>query len=147
MLGPLTGRPQHMLDLKPALIPGDYLYNFKLPSTQGKPITPNDLVGKPLVMFFYAQGNGQSDGACTRPLGQLRDAYAELEKRGVTVMGLSTEAMEKQQQLADEQKLPFPLLADADGKTCAQYGVLSTEIANGLPALAMTPTLYVIGPD
>jgi peroxiredoxin Q/BCP len=52
----------------------------------------------------------------------LRDANAELTQRGVAVIGVSTDPVEKQKEFKDKNNFPFPLLADTDKKVVKAFG-------------------------
>jgi peroxiredoxin Q/BCP len=73
------------------------------------------------VLFFYVRDN---TSGCTRQARSLRDAVSEMEKRSAVVVGVSTDGVESHERFAANNELPFPLLADADGKIAEAYGVL-----------------------
>ncbi len=51
-----------------------------------------------------------------------RDQYAGIVGKGAQVVGISTDDVATQKKFRDENKLPFPLLADGGGKVAKQYG-------------------------
>jgi peroxiredoxin Q/BCP len=51
-----------------------------------------------------------------------RDQYADVVGKGAQVVGISTDDVETQKRFHDENKLPFPLLADSGGKVAKLYG-------------------------
>lgn len=53
----------------------------------------------------------------------MRDANEKLKELGVTIFGVSRDTVEAQQGFATDQKLPFTLLADVDGKVMEAFGV------------------------
>ena len=72
------------------------------------------------LVFFYPKA---STPGCTKQACSLRDAYAELGAKGVKVFGVSRDSVEKQKKFATEQKLPYRLLADPEGKLTDAFGV------------------------
>lgn len=73
-----------------------------------------------VVVYFYPKA---STGGCTKQGCSLRDAYPDLTKLGVTVVGVSTDTVAEQKQFADAQKFPFTLLADKEGKVVDAFKV------------------------
>jgi peroxiredoxin len=104
---------------------GDYIPNFSLPSTAGKTLSPADLVGKSLVMFFYPKDGGEE---CTRQACAFRDLYGEFEKLGVLVLGISVDSEESHKAFVAANNLPFPLLSDTTGQTSKRFDVLNERI-------------------
>jgi thioredoxin-dependent peroxiredoxin len=85
--------------------------------------------GYTLVYFYPKAGTG----GCTAQGCSLRDAYEELTKKKVTVIGVSTDSVEAQKKFKDEQRFPFTLLADTDKKVMkafGQDGILGTSLAS-----------------
>jgi len=73
-----------------------------------------------LLVFFYPKANTPG---CTSQACSLRDAISELTRRGVKVVGVSADKTESQKEFVTRQKLPYPLLADSDGKLIKAFGV------------------------
>jgi thioredoxin-dependent peroxiredoxin len=123
---------------------GDYLFNFTSHSTAG-PISPDEFVGKPLVIFFYL-----ADGApnCTRDVCGFRDLYGEFQRLGVAVLGVGVGSEQSHRSFAQANDVPFPLLADPAMTVCAAAGVLREEAAaGGTPRRSISRTTYLVGPD
>ena len=73
-----------------------------------------------LLVFFYPKANTPG---CTAQACSLRDGSAELTRRGVKILGVSADQVSAQKTFATDQKLPYPLLADADNKIIQAFGV------------------------
>ena len=73
-----------------------------------------------LLVFFCPKANTPG---CTSQACSLRDAISELNRRGVKVVGVSADKTESQKEFVTRQKLPYPLLADSDGKLIKAFGV------------------------
>lgn len=100
---------------------------FELPASNGQRVASWDFKGRaPLVLFFP-----HADcAACRAYLAQLaRDAgrYGEHQAQVLALLPASLPACRR---LAAELQLPFPLLADTDGRVRARY--LDTPAAVGL---------------
>ena len=73
-----------------------------------------------LLVFFYPKANTPG---CTAQACSLRDGNAELTQRNVKVLGVSADQVSAQKSFVIDQKLPYPLLADADNKIIQAFGV------------------------
>jgi thioredoxin-dependent peroxiredoxin len=75
--------------------------------------------GYTLVYFYPRAGTP----GCTAQGCSLRDAYDVLQKRNVTVIGVSTDTVEKQKDFKDAQHFPFTLIADPEKEVITAFGV------------------------
>lgn len=72
-------------------------------------------------------------------MSAYRDIAARFADADAQVLGASIDPMDTMKKFADSLKLPFPLLADADGKLAKAYGVESGGYASRVT--------FVIGKD
>lgn len=75
------------------------------------------------LVYFYPRADTPG---CTAQGCSLRDAYAELTAKGVTVIGVSTDGVEAQRLFREKHNLPFTLLADTDKVVVTAFGVPTT---------------------
>ena len=78
------------------------------------------------LVWFYPRA---LTGGCTKQGCSLRDASAELTKKGVAVVGVSNDPIEKQKEFKDVNHFPFPLVADTDRKVINAFGQVGTGAA------------------
>ena len=91
---------------------------------QGKDVRLTEACAKGLALvYFYPKANTPG---CTKQACSLRDANAELAAKGVKVFGVSLDKVEAQKKFAEKFSLPFPLLADPEGKVVKAFGVPAT---------------------
>ncbi|MGY8848720.1 MAG: peroxiredoxin [Burkholderiales bacterium] len=95
--------------------------NFKLPDQNGKIHTLNNFRGKWLALYFYPKDDTPG---CTEQACKFRDDLHKLEALGANVVGISVDNTTSHAKFAKEYNLPFPLLADNNGETAAQYDSL-----------------------
>ena len=74
------------------------------------------------LVYFYPKA--ETPG-CTSQACSLRDSFGGLKVRGVQILGVSADKPEAQRKFRDKYKLPFSLIADADGKVAKTFGVPS----------------------
>jgi peroxiredoxin Q/BCP len=85
----------------------------------------------PTVVFFYPKADTPG---CTKQACSLRDAFAELSKEGVQVLGVSFDKAEAQKAFKDKFTLPYDLIADTEGKIVEAFKV--KKMLKGLFSLA-----------
>ena len=71
------------------------------------------------LVWFYPKA---LTGGCTKQGCSLRDASADFTKKGVAVVGVSVDPVEKQKEFKDLNHFPFPLIADTDKKVTTAFG-------------------------
>lgn len=72
------------------------------------------------LVYFYPKADTPG---CTKQGCSLRDAYAELTKKGVTVVGVSHDDVAAQKAFKEKYNLPFTLVADTDSAVVKAFGV------------------------
>lgn len=77
------------------------------------------------LVYFYPKAD---TSGCTAQACSLRDSYEVLLKKGVTVIGVSTDTVEAQKKFREKHHLPFTLLADHDQKVIKAFGVPVKEV-------------------
>lgn len=75
------------------------------------------------LVYFYPKADTPG---CTKQACSLRDSYAALTEKGVTIFGVSMDKVAAQKAFQEKYKLPFALLADKDGKVVTAFGVPKT---------------------
>jgi peroxiredoxin Q/BCP len=80
-----------------------------------------DFYARSLVLvYFYPKA---STPGCTAQACSIRDSFATIAARGLEVLGVSADRPEAQKKFQDAFALPFPLIADYDGKVADAFGV------------------------
>jgi peroxiredoxin Q/BCP len=72
------------------------------------------------LVYFYPKADTPG---CTKQGCSLRDAYAELTRKGVTVIGVSHDNVAAQKAFKEKYNLPFTLIADTDSAVVKAFGV------------------------
>lgn len=104
----------------------EFAPDFILKSTQGGEEKEfklsEEIKSGPLLLAFYP---GDFTLVCTKQLCQYRDAFDDIVKTGVRIVGLSPDSGESHQRFQKEMKLPFPLLSDPDKSVFKKYKTTS----------------------
>ena len=105
-----------------ALSPGAIAPDFIVKDTNGNTVKLTDFAGKRVVLYFYPKDDTPG---CTKEACNFRDNYEQYLAKGVAVLGVSVDNEASHQAFASKYNLPFPLLADTDGKIAAAYDVVT----------------------
>ena len=100
---------------------GEAAPDFALPDQSARVRRLADTAGRWRVLFFYPRDDTPG---CTREACALRDAHADLLALDAVLLGVSVDGVASHAAFARKFSLPYPLLADADGRVAAAYGSL-----------------------
>ena len=123
---------------------GDKAPFFRATASGGKTISLADFTGKPVVLFFYPRN---FTPVCTKEACAFRDFFAEFEKKGAVVLGVSTDPVKSHDKFVKKFNLPFTLLADEDKKIVEAYGVWGRKSFMGRKYLGTHRVTFLIAPD
>jgi peroxiredoxin Q/BCP len=104
----------------PELTLGQPAPDFTTTDQDGKPVHLADLKGHPVVVYFYPK---DETPGCTHEACSFRDAWVNLQKKGVIVIGISTDTADSHKKFAQNHQLPFTLVSDPKAEIAAKYGV------------------------
>jgi alkyl hydroperoxide reductase subunit AhpC len=125
---------------------GDLAPNFKAQTSQGE-IDFYEYTGDSWVVLFSHPADYTP--VCTTELGRTASLKGEFDKRGVKVIALSVDPVDKHQgwikDINETQNVEvnFPLIADEDRKISEAYGMIHPNAS----ATATVRSLFIIAPD
>ena len=114
---------------------------FTLPATGGDSVSIESLRGKHVVLYFYPK---DSTPGCTREGEQFRDLYAEFQRLGCEVFGISRDSLKSHENFKSKYAFPFGLLSDADEAACQAYGVIKMKNMYGKQVRGIERSTFVI---
>jgi alkyl hydroperoxide reductase subunit AhpC len=138
-----------------ALTIGDDAPNFTAQTTEGE-ITFHDWIGDSWAVLFSHPKDFTP--VCTTELGYMASIKPAFDKRGVKIIGLSVDPVEKHSAWEDDieetqgTRPNYPIIGDGDYAVSKAYGMLGADVS-GDPAdrtAALNQTVrnvFVIGPD
>jgi thioredoxin-dependent peroxiredoxin len=138
-----------------ALTIGDEAPNFTAQTTDGE-IDFHDWIGDSWAVLFSHPKDFTP--VCTTELGYMASIKPAFDKRGVKIIGLSVDPVEKHSGWADDieetqgTRPNYPIIGDSDYAVSKAYGMLGADVS-GDPAdrtAALNQTVrnvFVIGPD
>ncbi|HTN17129.1 MAG TPA: thioredoxin-dependent thiol peroxidase [Chitinophagaceae bacterium] len=102
------------------LKPGDKAPAFTAKDQDGNTVSLKDFKGRKVVLYFYPKDDTPT---CTVQACNLRDNFAQLKAKDITVIGISVDDEKKHKKFETKYNLPFTLLADPERKIVEAYGV------------------------
>jgi peroxiredoxin len=85
--------------------------------------------GKPGVELLPGWDETPGARGCTPQSCAFRDLHGELAARGVRVAGLSVQSLEDQQEFAERNHMPFPVVSDPERRLGSALDLPTFEIA------------------
>jgi peroxiredoxin len=119
----------------------DHLVGLELPDLElessAGPVNVRDLdvlyvyprSGKPGVAMLPGWDETPGARGCTPQSCAFRDLHGELAALGVRVAGLSAQSLEDQQEFAERNHMPFPVLSDPERRLGSALDLPTFEIA------------------
>jgi thioredoxin-dependent peroxiredoxin len=120
---------------------GDKAPAFRTTNQDGETVSLGDFKGKKLVLYFYPKDDTPG---CTKEACSFRDGWSKFRKRGLAVLGVSTDDEKSHRKFADKFSLPFPLLADTDKAIVKAYGTWGEKSMYGRKYMGTHRVTYLI---
>ena len=124
----------------------DVAPDFRAETTDG-PIQFHDWIGDSWAVLFSHPKDFTP--VCTTELGYMARIKPEFDRRGVKIIGLSVDPLDRHAGWADDieetqgQRVNFPMLADADRKVADLYGMVHPKAD---PSITVR-SVFVIDPN
>jgi peroxiredoxin Q/BCP len=120
---------------------GELAPDFTLTDDSGDPVTLSDLRGRKVVLYFYPKDD--TPGCTTQACG-IRDVFAEIDRTGALVFGVSPDDAASHERFRRKYALPFTLLADPDHRVAEAYGVWGERTYMGRRYMGIERTTFVL---
>ena len=120
---------------------GQIIPDFTLLATGGMSLTLSSLRGKSLVIYFYPKDNTPG---CTAESQQFRDLYADFQKAGCEIVGISRDSIKSHENFKAKFTLPFALLSDAEEVACEQFGVIKLKNMYGKQVRGIVRSTFLL---
>jgi len=118
--------------------------DFTLPASGGRSVSSAALRGTPFLLYFYPKADTPG---CTKQACGLQEALPALGKLGLTVIGVSPDAMPPIEKFAKKYHLDFPLASDAEHKVAEAYGVWVEKSMYGKKYMGMERSSFLVAAD
>lgn len=98
---------------------------FELSDQDGQLHSLEDYRDQWVVLYFYPK---DETPGCTTEACEFRDNIFAFKEANAQILGVSLDDVESHQKFAENHGLPFPLLADVDGRASDAYGVKTRKL-------------------
>ncbi len=78
----------------------------------------SDFKGEWVVLYFYPKDDTPG---CTTEACSFRDNMEIISKLNANILGVSVDSQESHKEFSEKYSLPFPILADVNGKVAKKY--------------------------
>jgi thioredoxin-dependent peroxiredoxin len=120
---------------------GSKMPSFTLLDDNGKKVKSSELLGSPLVIYFYPKDDTPG---CTKQACAFRDASESLKELGAKVIGISGDSSESHGKFRDKYKLNFPLLADPDHVVSEKFGAYREKNMYGKKSMGIQRSTFLM---
>jgi peroxiredoxin Q/BCP len=103
---------------------GSSIPPFFLKDHEGFDVTDEDVLGTPLVLYFYAK---DATPTCTEEACAIRDNQQKFDLLQTLVIGISPDSVESHKKFLHDNKLQFSLLSDVKKDMAQMFGVLNEK--------------------
>ncbi|MHB8080247.1 MAG: peroxiredoxin [Candidatus Krumholzibacteriia bacterium] len=117
---------------------------FTLSDAGGKRVALGDFRGRDVIVYFYPK---DETPGCTKEACAFRDAWEDLQRAGVMVLGISADSEASHAKFAARHRLPFILLSDPDRKVMTKYGAYGEKLMYGKTVTGVIRSTVWVGPD
>ena len=102
---------------------GRRLRDFELRSANDRSIRLSDYRGQSNLVLIFADGRQQT----TELLSQLATAYEQVKGEGAKILAIGQDSREQCATTKERLRLPFPILADEDGRIHHEVGAVDEQ--------------------
>ena len=93
------------------------------------------------MLFVYPK---DATSGCTIEVCEFREAYAEFEKLGVKVVGLSRDKISAHHKFIANQNLPYPLISDAEQTFLKASNLITQATMYGKPVTKVLRSTFIM---
>jgi len=116
--------------------------DFRLKSDDGNTYSLSQFKGKKeVVLYFYPRDDTPG---CTKEACSFRDTFPHFTKKGVQILGVSTDDLDSHAKFRTKFELNFPLLSDPEHKVSDEYGVYKLKNNYGKDYWGIERSTFVI---
>ena len=123
---------------------GDKAPDFELDTDAGGRFRLSEKRGSPVVVYFYPKDDTTG---CTKEAIDFSRLAPEFRKKGVDVVGISPDSVEKHDKFKAKHELNVQLAADTEKAVATAYGVWVKKSMYGREYMGVERSTFLIGAD
>lgn len=112
-----------------------------LKNNKGEEVSLSQLKGHKVVVFFYPKANS---GSCTKEAVSLKEQYAELQKLGYEVVGVSPDKEKALTNFINKHELPYHLWSDPEHELTEAFGAWGEKKMYGKTYMGLLRTTFLL---
>jgi len=101
----------------------------------------SNFVGKNVILYFYPK---DCTSGCTQEGMDFAEYYKRFASLNTVILGVSRDLLDLHKKFKLEQRFPFELLSDPNGKVCQRYGVLKEKTVYGKKKCGVERSTFLI---
>lgn len=121
--------------------PGDPAPDFEGPTQHGDTLRLSDFRGRKVALYFYPKDDTPG---CTLEGHDFRDRFAEFDKLGVRIIGVSRDSLASHAKFKAKHGLPFELISDPDEVLCRQFDVIKEKNMYGRKVVGIERSTFLV---
>ena len=125
----------------PIICEGKKIPSFNAEATSGKEIEFKNLLGRPIVLYFYPK---DSTPGCTLEGEDFRDNYQRFRQQQATIFGISRDNLNSHEKFKSKYDFPFELITDPDEKLCKLFDVIKEKNMYGKKYIGIERSTFLI---
>ena len=125
----------------PIICEGKKIPSFNAEATSGKEIEFKNLLGRPIVLYFYPK---DSTPGCTLEGEDFRDNYQRFRQQQATIFGISRDNLNSHEKFKSKYNFPFELITDPDEKLCKLFDVIKEKNMYGKKHIGIERSTFLI---
>jgi peroxiredoxin Q/BCP len=114
---------------------------FEAEATGGQLVSSKVLAGRPYVLYFYPKDDTPG---CTAEGRDFAARYADFEKNGIAVFGVSRDSLASHKKFKQKYDLPFELISDPEEKLCRAFDVIKEKSMYGRKVLGVERSTFLV---
>lgn len=120
---------------------GDKMPAFKAKDSTGHTFSSDDLLGGPVVIYFYPQ---DETPGCTKEACSFRDNIDDFDDYDAILIGISPDSEKSHEDFIEKHGLNFTLLSDASRDVGRKFDVFIEKNDDGKTSNALERTTFII---
>lgn len=118
--------------------------DVQVEDAEGNPVSLRSHLGKWVVIYFYPKDDTPG---CTKEACSFRDANVDIDKLGVTIIGVSKDLPKSHQKFIKKYQLEFPLWSDPNHELMEAFGTWKEKKFLGKSYMGTTRSTFLINSE
>ncbi|WP_395374494.1 peroxiredoxin [Marinicella sp. W31] len=119
----------------------DQVEDFTILITGDRKKQLSDYQGQYLVLYFYPKA---STPGCTTESIEFTEHYAEFQKAGVEILGVSMDSLKRQENFKAKHDFSFDLIADTEEELCNYFDVIKEKKMYGKTFMGIERSTFLL---